>query len=71
MSAISQNIEELEGSVERAQAVLDQAQRALDVAETAQQHAAHAATVFRRVVRVLAIGGVVAAVLILLQRART
>jgi hypothetical protein len=71
MSAISQNIEELEGSVDRAQAVLDQAQRALEVAESAQQHAAHAAMIFRQAIRVLAIGGVVAAVVMLLHRVRT
>ena len=65
MPVVSQNIEELEGSVERAQEVLDQVRRALDAAESAEQHA-DAAAMLRRAAGVIAVGAAVAVVVILL-----
>jgi Pyruvate/2-oxoacid:ferredoxin oxidoreductase gamma subunit len=70
MSVVSQNIEELEGSVERAQVVLDQVRRALDAAESAEQHAADAAGMLRRAAGVIAVGAAVAVAVILLGRVR-
>jgi Pyruvate/2-oxoacid:ferredoxin oxidoreductase gamma subunit len=70
MPVVSQNIEELEGSVERAQVVLDQVRRALDAAESAEQHAADAAAMLRRAAGVIAVGAAVAVAVLLLGRVR-
>ncbi len=59
MSDASERIEQLEATVERVQGVLDHVQRGLGVAEKTQKRAHGAATALRRIVTLIAIGGLV------------
>jgi hypothetical protein len=68
MADVSESIQQLEETIERAQAVLDHAQRALSTIESVREHAEGGMTTLRRAVTVVALGAAVVIGVMLLRR---